>query len=750
MAGAEGGDLERVYEEEVLPILVSYCYDCHGDGISEGHLALDDYESVEEMVGDREQWQKIRDHIDFRLMPPPGEYAPEVAERATLVRWIDDAVFAVDPDRPDPGHVTLRRLNRTEYENTLADLLGVEVDVRGLLPEDDSSQGFDNIGNMLTLSPLHMERYLEAADVGLRAAVDIGGPRFPSVNIKGEAFRGAGKPYGESLRILANGEAKLFQKIEREGEYLVRVFAEGQQAGDELVKMALAVNGEEVESWEVSAEENGEYVARVKFETNEPVKLGVSFLNDYYRKKEPQGKRDRNLIVHRVVLEGPLDGPPMEKPASHKAIYGRNPAGLTDEEYLVAVIERFAGRAFRRPLREGEAARYSYFLDAAKRLDEGVDYAIREALVAVLVSPNFLFREEVSEVWGAEELQETEIVAIDEHALASRLSFFLWSSMPDAQLRGLADRGELRENLRAEIGRMLKSEKARSLTENFVGQWLQLRDMDSMKPNQDLFGKLDSRLWTDMRRETEMLFEEIVAENLPVHRLMSAEYSFLNKRLAEHYGIEGDFGDEFQKVDFRGTQRRGILGHGSFLTLSSHATRTSPVLRGKYVLENLLNTPPPPAPANVPGLPGKKRDDGEILTLREEFELHRKKPACASCHALMDPIGFGLENFDGVGRWRDEDRGKPLDTADQMITGQKFANGGEMRDILIEDYKGEFHRAVAVKLLTYALGRGLEFYDRPAIDEVVMKANEDEGRFLAYIYAVAESVPFQYRREPKE
>lgn len=749
---SEGSEdnLKRVYEDEVLPILINYCYDCHGDGIAEGHLALDDFETIEEMVADREQWQKIRDHIDFRLMPPPGEFAPEAEERAALVRWIDDAVFAVDPDRPDPGHVTLRRLNRTEYQNTLEDLLGVEVGVKELLPVDDSSHGFDNIGNMLTLSPLHMERYLEAAEVALDAAVDLGPPRFAEKRLAGKMFRGMGNQYGESFILTTNGEASIEQPIEKTGRYLMRVSAEGQQAGEEPVKMSLKVGDDEIGLWEVAGSVGHVFEAEVQLDTVGPVRLGVSFLNDYYSEDAERGVRDRNLILHEVVLKGPVDGPPMEKPASHTAIYGKNPAGLTDDEYFTAVIERFATRAFRRPLLEGEAARYLYFLEGARRDGKSVEEAIRQALAAVLVSPNFLFREEVLDSGDGGGGAGFEKVRIGEHTLASRLSYFLWSSMPDDRLRELADRGELRANLRNEIGRMLKSEKAQSLTENFAGQWLQLRDMDSVAPNGDVYGQLAPELWEDMRQETEMLFGEIVKENLPVHNLMSARYTFLNKRLAEHYGIEGEFTDEFRKVDLSGTNRQGILGHGSFLTLSSHSRRTSPVLRGKYVLENLLDTPPPPAPPNVPALSADRPKSDEVLTLRQEFEMHREKPACASCHALMDPIGFGLENFDGVGRWREEDRGMPLDTADQMITGQKFANGAEMREILIHDFKDEFDRAVAVKLLTYGLGRSVEYYDRTAIEEIMLKVQKEDGRFHAYIHAIAESVPFQFRRKPKE
>jgi len=384
--------------------------------------------------------------------------------------------------------------------------------------------------------------------------------------------------------------------------------------------------------------------------------------------------------------------------------------------------------------------RYRFFLDSPKDDGQGVEYAIHQALSAVMVSPSFLFREEsVQEGDGGGK------VLIDEHALASRLSYFLWSTMPDDRLRDLADKGELRKNLQEEIRRMLDSGKSEEFLKNFVGQWLQLRDMDNVSPNKMAYGEFDKRLWQDMRTESEMLFKQVMKENLPVQTLLSADYTFINERLANHYGISGVQGDQFRQVSLKDTPRRGLLGQGSFLTMTSHTNRTSPVLRGKYVLENILNTPPPPAPPNVPSLGNQHGKDG--LSLRQELEQHRKDPVCASCHSLMDPIGFGLENYDGVGRWRDQDRGKPIDTADKLVTGQNFNNSVEMRDIIIRDYKKEFHRAVAVKMLTYAMGRGVEYYDRPAIDEILLKAGRDDGRFISWITAVAESVPFQYRRK---
>ena len=733
-------DLAGQYEREILPIMVDYCYDCHGDGMSEGHLKLDKYRSIGEMVADRKQWQKIRDHIDFRLMPPPDEHAPEDKERAKLVAWIDDAVFAVDPKNPDPGHVTLRRLNRREYQNTIIDLLGVEVDVLTLLPADDSGYGFDNIGDVLTISPMHMERYLEAAEIALDAAVDFSPASFPQVAMKGKELDGEGMDSGENHLFATNGLSEKWFKPKSPGTHRIRIDAYADEAGGEPAKMELRINGEAVKGWDVKGNPSS-YSFDVDLQGGKGIRLGIAFTNDFWDADAPENRRDRNLHVKRIVVEGPLEGPPVPRKPSHTAIYGKGPEGRGDKDYMLAVMGRFVEEAFRRPAQEGEVERYLVFLERAKSHGQGVEEAIRQALSAVLTSPSFLFREEpaIGNGDGGKAL-------IDEFALASRLSYFLWSTTPDERLRELAAKGGLRKNLHAEIRRMVASPKSGEFVANFVGQWLQLRDMEAVSPDKRTYGVLEKGLQASMRKETEMLVMHVMKENLPIHTLLGADFTFLNETLAEHYGIPGVKGGEFRKVSLRDTPRRGILGHASVLTLTSHSNRTSPVLRGKYVLDNILNTPPPPAPPNIPPL-NEGRGESHDKTLREELEIHRKDPACASCHALLDPIGFGLENYDGIGRWREQDRGKPLDVSGKLASGQEFATAEEMRDILITDFRDEFERAVAVKMLTYALGRGVEYYDRPAINEIVLKAGKDDGRFLSWVTAVAESVPFQYRRK---
>ncbi|MGJ8644889.1 MAG: DUF1592 domain-containing protein [Luteolibacter sp.] len=738
---AEGADVASRFEKEILPIMVDYCYDCHGDGLKEGELALDSYESISQMIADRDQWKKIRDHIDFRLMPPPDEFAPEEDERAKLVNWIDDAVFYVDPENPDPGKVALRRLNRTEYENTIRDLLGVSINTEEILPPDDSGYGFDNIGDALTISPVHLERYLEAARIALDKALDFSPAKYPQQVVDGSRFKGPGEKKQTGLHLGVSGEDVAQIAFGSTGKYRIKLVAGSELCGDEFPKLEVKLDGKSLEVFEIPNPMNApeEYSVEVEIKGGGKHLLVLGFLNNLKDPKAPKGMRDRNILVSKIILEGPVDRPPFRVSRTHAALVSERDESEADEAYFDRVMAGFLPRAFRRPVGEGEVRRFRQFLSLAQDRGETFESALRQALTAALVSPSFLFREEPTGEGGQGKS------LINEHALASRLSYFLWSSMPDEKLLRLADDGKLRNELGIEVKRMLESPKASVLVDNFAGQWLQLRDMGRISPSKNAYMNIDRELPGDMRTETEMLLRHVIQDNLPIDTLMSADFTFLNERLAEHYGIKGVKGDHFRKVSIEQTRRRGLLGHASILTLTSHQRETSPVLRGKFVLENLLNTPTPPAPPNIPALEsGKNRR--EKLTMRQELERHRDDPACSSCHALMDPIGFGLDNYDIVGRWRDNDHGKPIDPTGTLVTGQEFASAEEMRDIFINDYQEVFRRAFAVKLFTYAMGRGVEYYDRPAIDEIMMKGEAGEGRFLSWVNATVQSVPFQYQR----
>jgi hypothetical protein len=738
------GDLAKQWDKEVLPLVETYCYDCHGDGLKKGELAIDKFGSISAMQANRDVWKRIRDHLKHQLMPPLDEDQPSEAERRKILAWIEAAVFPVDPAHPDPGRVTLRRLNRVEYQNTLRDLLGVNVNVTDLIPPDDSGYGFDNIGDVLTLSPAHLERYLEAARVSLDKAVKPGKMPPPEADFPGRELAGDGHRSEEGHYLFKSGIAKTSFKPQRPGTYRVTVTAGGTLGGDGPPKMELHENDQTLCEWDVDArmEEPKEFTHEFKITGEKPVEIGVVFTNDFYQEDHPDPKkRDRNLMVNAIKVTGPLDGPPPEKPQSHKRIYGKREPGENDDGYALRVLNGFARKAFRRPAREGEVKRYLELVALAKKQGEGVEEGIRLALEAMLVSPAFLYREEPQ----PEPDNAKEIHLIDEHALATRLSYFFWSTMPDQRLMELASRGELRKNLDSEIERMIQDERSEEFVSNFTGQWLRLRDVPTAQPGRQAFPKFDGKLRNDMRRETEMFFREVIRENLPMASLLDADFTFLNERLARHYRIEGVTGNKFRKVPLTDSHRRGILGQGSFHLLTSYPLRTSPVLRGKYVLENLLDTAPPPPPPNVPQLQPPSRH-GDQRSLREQMEKHRDDPSCASCHKLMDPIGFGLESFDASGAWRDQENGKNLDTSGELMSGKKFTGVDELRKILVEDHRTDFHRSVASKLLTYALGRGLDWYDKPALDRIVSDTEKAGGSSRALLRAVIDSAPFQYRR----
>lgn len=729
---------------EVLPLLDYHCYECHGDGSKKGELALDDFESISEMQADRELWKRIRAHIDQRLMPPIDEEQPTAEERKVLVEWIDSAVFPVDPNKPDPGRVTLRRLNRVEYENTLEDLLGVPLDIQDLLPPDDSGYGFDNIGDVLTLSPAHLERFLQTASVALDRAVHPEPMPFPNRTIEGRKLDGPGHRDSSGHLLHSEGAAKVHLPFPQAGKYLLSIEAGAMHAGDEGPKVEIRLGDRKLATREIREPYDRPGTITLDIEMPKPSKplLELHFINDFYDPENPNPKRrDRNLLIGSVSLKGPLDGPRPRKPVSHRMIYGEKSADETDEAWATRVFSNFARRAFRRPLEDSEAERYLNFVRLAKTEERSVESGIRHGLEAILVSPSFLFREEPQPAPD----NPDRIHPVNDHVLASRLSYFLWSTMPDEELSKLADQGLLRAKLPEQVERMLGSPKAHEFVTHFTGQWLQLRDLANAGPSRRSFPKFRMQLRGDMARETGMLFHHMVRENRPLTDLLDADYSFLNERLAQHYGIPGVKGDDFRRVSLKGHPRRGILGHGSFHLVTSHPLRTSPVLRGKFVLENLLDTAPPPPPPNIPQLtpPGR---DGKGLSLRKQMEKHREDPGCASCHALMDPIGFGLENFDADGSWRTKENGRPIDASGQLIDGGTFKGADELRQLLVEQHEDDFMRSVASKMLTYALGRGTDWYDKPAIDRMISETRKAGSGTKDLIHALTRSVPFQFRR----
>ncbi len=734
------------FEKNVLPILENYCFDCHGDGASKGDLAIDQHlDDFQKLLRDHHTWKVVMHNVETKVMPPPKRKdLPSEEERKKLVTWIEKEIFRYDCNHPDPGRVTLRRLNRAEYNNTIRDLTGVKFRPADDFPADDSGYGFDNIGDVLSLSPVLFEKYLKAAEKVMDQAIRTAKPSKPKRTFDAERLRGGNR--SRSSRVLATtGEVFAELPFPGDGEYRITIRAGATQGGDELARLDFRIDGKTVRSVDVPQhhEKPGTFEWKGKAKAGKR-RVGGFFPNDFYDPKaRDPNRRDRNLFIHSITVEGPLHHQPGPPSDFHRRYIDSEPVTDKFDERARKAITEFAARAWRRPVGNDEVEKLMAIASTTRdEKDYAFEKGVQLAFTAVLTSPSFLFRGELQP--NPDNPKGNHL--IDEHALASRLSYFLWSSTPDDELRRHADAGTLRKNLRAQVERMLNDWKAGALTRNFAGQWLQLRNMELVTPDRRRFREWNGGLAYDMRKETEMLFEHIAKNNRSVLEFLTADYTFVNERLARHYGIEEIRGSKMRQVSLKGTPRGGILTHGSILTLTSNPTRTSPVKRGKWVLDNILGTPPPEAPPNVPNLVEKRKRGEDVGTVRERLEAHREDPNCAACHALMDPIGFALENYDAVGRWRDEEDGKPVETAGQLVSGEKFANAVDLRTILSNQKGADFVRCMSEMMLTYALGRGLEFYDKCAVKEITGKVSKNGHRFTEMVMAVVESVPFQYRR----
>ena len=737
-------------QAKVLPLLRKNCWDCHGDGEHKGDVNFDVHTNIQSLLSDRRLWERVLHTVKSGDMPPKKRKTqPSEVERKELVAWLDTTLFPVDPDHPDPGRVTLRRLNRTEYDNTIRDLVGVDFQPAADFPQDDVGYGFDNIGDVLSMPPILVERYLKAAEAVLDEAI-VTGPLKP-VARRFTPGRIQGHSGSEALATLgSNGEMSVEYEARVPSEYLVRVQAYGDQAGDEKVKMAVLVDGKERERFEVRRTRGNSkaYEHKVSLSAGSH-RVAVAFLNDFYREKtveetRPSGRKvpvkkieDRNLQVEFIEVAGPYTEVMPELPESHRRIFFRKPGPGNTNEVAREILQRFTDRAFRRPATREELDRLLTLFQRSLGEGDNFETAVRQSLTAVLVSPHFLFRGELQ----ADPDNPRAVHRVSEHALASRLSYFLWSTMPDERLFRLAGEGKLRKGLDAEIRRMLADPKSKALVDNFAGQWLQLRTLEIVTPDAKMFPEFDAALRSSARRETEMLFEHILREDRPLTELIEADYTFVNARLARHYGMPGVEGDEFRKVSLQGTPRTGLLTHASFLSLTSNPNRTSPVKRGKWILENVLATPPPPPPG-VPPLEAKELKG----TLRQRMDAHRDNPMCASCHSKMDPLGFAFEHFDAVGRYREKDGNEPIDASGVFETGEPFDGHRALNRVIAGSRRGDFIRCVVEKMFTYSLGRGLEYYDRPAVEKACKVLEGNGLKFTALIGAVVESVPFQFRR----
>ncbi len=741
-AGVASGDV--TFETKVKPLLSRYCFGCHGEK-KKGDLDLRIYADELSAKRDAQVFQKIEDRIQAREMPPENKPQPTTAERELIAGWIESAVLGCDCNHPDPGRVTIRRLNRAEYNRTIHDLVGIDFQPADDFPADDVGYGFDNIGDVLSLSPMLMEKYMTAAGKILDLAI-VGAPSASVATNKFAASKmectAQGEKFGRSGRELADeGEVRTNFVFPRSGEYVLRAKAFGQQAGPDPVRMEFRVDGHAVQVVDVTAEEGHAEIYEVRTQiTAGERRVSAAFINDYYRPEDPDpNNRDRNLIIYYVEIAGPFEPQPL--PDSYRRIFIRQPTPRTENEVAREIIGNFARRAYRRPVTKDEVERLFGIFKMVRKDGGKFESGIKLALQAVLVSPNFLFRGELQ----PEPDNPDAIHPIDEYALATRLSYFLWSSMPDDELFAQAAKGTLRKNLEGEVKRMLKDSKAHALVENFADQWLQIRNLAMMTPDKQTFPEFDEELRSAMAGETERFFEYIMKENRSILEFLDADYTFLNERLARLYGIDGVKGSGFQRVSLKGSGRGGLLTQASILTITSTPTRTSPVKRGKWVLENILGTPPPPPLPNVPVL--KEGKEAALTgTMRQRMEQHRADPVCASCHARMDPIGFGFENYNGIGAWRNKDGEFPIDASGKLFSGESFDGANGLKTILLKRKRDQFVRCLSEKMLTYALGRGLEHYDKCAVDRITKNLGRNGYRFSSLVLEVVQSAPFENRR----
>ena len=790
------------FEQSVQPFLAENCVACHSAKRSSGSLNLEQFKTVADIAQHRETWEHIVQRMRTGEMPPKGAPRPDEAEIKAVIAWLEKEFARLDRlVKPDPGRVTARRLNRAEYNNTVRDLLGVNFRPADDFPQDDSGYGFDNIGDVLSLSPVLMEKYLAAAEQVARAAVfgpELLKPTMVQLRPPGRPIKSSTTPltdYDLTGLSLPNA-AHAMHRFPVDAEYRIRVLLGGvRPLGSEPLPLTLWIDGKEIQtvafdpegvaSFSVDRQDFGSMAQdfRLRVSAGEHW-LAVSIPRLYEglppsyngpnpskrpTPPPPEFKPPRNLPPERVaefrkrfeerlkekvpvneakasVLEisGPYNQAKGPSAESSKLIYT---CGHFEGQHQPScerkIISNLARRAYRRPVATQEVDKLLGLVAMAKERGDSLEEGLVQALQAILVSPHFLFRIEQERATRA---TAENIQPINQHELAARLSYFLWSSMPDDELLRLADQQKLRQpaTLAAQVRRMLKDPKAATLVENFGGQWMELRKLESVKPDRQRFPEWDSYLRMSMQRETELFFENLIREDRSILDFIDANYTYVNERLARFYGIPGITGPAFQKVALVGNaQRGGIVTQASVLTVSSYSTRTSPVLRGKWILENLLNAPPPPPPADVPNLDEAKI--GSTASLRQQLEEHRKNATCASCHARLDPLGFGLENFDAIGAWRTQDGKFPIDSTGTLPDGRTFNGPQELKKILRAD-RAAFAEGLTEKLLTYSLGRGLERYDKPTVRQIASRAAINDYRFSSLVLEIVKSLPFQNRR----
>ena len=818
---ANAGEAAGVKEfgKSIKPLLENYCFDCHAGGESKGNVSFDGFRNDQAVLEDRDLWLHVLKNLRAGLMPPTKKSQPTAVEKERITQWIKLSVFAADLKNLDPGRVTIRRLNRVEYRNTIRDLIGVDFDAESSFPPDDTGHGFDNIGDVLTLPPMLLEKYVTAASQIVSRAVPNVPREIREKHVNGREFRGgnigsdglSGRWQGRGgLQLSYYSAAQVTNtfKVDIAGKYQLAVALQINERHVEnefdynRCQMIFRVDGKELlrdeYSWE--AGKSYHYTYDVNWAT------GDHEMTFELQPVTPDVKQTRTLSmqINAVKIRGPMAQEHWVAPKDYEKFFPKQiPAEVqARREYARELLGSFARRAYRRPPDAKTMDRLVSLAESVyKQPGKTFEAGVSQSMVAVLASSRFLFREErLEEAAGKDQYS-----LVDEFSLASRLSYFLWSSMPDEELLKLAERGELRKNLTAQLDRMLKDWKSEAFVRNFVGQWLRARDIETIpiesrvvlareekfgaeidrnrkrfkelreKPceqltreereelkkfsrsfreafSKPLHAELNGDLRRDMRLETEKSFDYLLREDRSLLELLNADYAFLNERLAKHYGITNVLGDEMRLVKLpSNSPRGGILTQGTMLGVTSNPTRTSPVKRGLYILDNILGIPPPPPPPDIPPLEDATRSvTDRAPSLRKTLAAHLENVLCSSCHNRMDPLGLALENFNAMGMWRESEFNGPVDPSGRLITGESFKNIQEFKLVLVKNHYKDFYYTVTEKLLVYALGRGLDYYDVETCDQIVTRVEGANGRLSALIAGIVESAPFQKMRKPEQ
>ncbi len=793
------------FKKTISPILQNRCYDCHGDGAKKGGLAFDELATNEQLLHNPQLWLKVLRNMRSHVMPPPNKPAPTAEERRALEQWIVTAGFGLDPRQPDPGRVTIRRLNRTEYRNSLRDLIGVDFDADAFLPPDDVGYGFDNIGDVLSISPMRLEKFVEAAIIAVNQGVPMDSVVMTTKMLVGGDFKTAdGTQNAERYSYYKPRTTSHTFKIKTAGEYrlMLNTKLDGEATPVDPQRCRVVWKADDKVFME---KEYGwadmEYLTDTftfKWEPGDHV-VSCDLTPVFPELKPLRTKMEYRLLF--AIFDGPLAKEQWEHHPNYKRFYTRDKPPVDAAErraYAREILGRFAARAYRRPVPPETVEKLVQIAEQNYSLPETTfEKGIAQAIIATIASPRFLFHLETAEPAKAGEAT----ARLDEYSLASRLSYALWSSLPDDELTQLASRGELRKNFRAQVKRMLADPKAGALSENFASQWLQSRSVLDAPINSTVvmandappasettnaapavavaegrggrpgvgaagfggprgggfgFGRrraapgteLTPEIRAAMKKEVEAYFDYIMREDRSVLELIQSNYTFVNDQLGPVYGLTNVVGSEMRRVELPPEHPRGgVLTMGGVLTVTSNPTRTSPVKRGKWVLENILGSPPAPPPPDVPALEDtKEKAELKAPTQRELLALHRADAKCASCHARMDPPGLALENFNAFGRMRTYESGKAIDASGELATGEKFSGVRDLKQALVEKHHIEFYRTLTEKLMTYVLGRGVEYYDVPTVDAIVAQMDQDKGRFSTMLYGILESAPFQQRR----